>query len=269
LNLAFMLYLFDSPANILNKIKIANHALLIFDFDGTLAPIADSPEMANLPQESRVLLKILALHKHFTVAVVSGRAMGELQSKVSVPDIIYASNHGLVIQGPNLHFIHPVVEKIMPNLSVLTVSLTEMLGAIQGVIIEDKGPTLAVHYRLVEDWKVHQINETVQKLLSADLIQGKLRLVSGKKVLEIMPAVSWDKGKAVRLIIKQYFGRQKGMLPVYAGDDLTDENAFRVIKNYGGIAIYVGDGNTHSIASYFLKSEREINGLMNQLLKRQ
>jgi len=263
-----MLYLFKEWKTIADKIRTASHTMLMFDFDGTLTPIVDTPEIADLSEESRRLLKNLSRHPNFTVAIISGRALKDLQDKVGIPEIIYAGNHGLEIQGPDLAFVHPIKEEVKPVLRIIALALKKTLGAIRGAIIEDKGLTLSVHYRLVDDQEIDEVKDILDSTVGVAAVLGKVRTTSGKMVYEVRPAVPWDKGKAVKLLMKRYGkgGWKSGLLPLYIGDDLTDEDAFKVIENYGGITIYVGEGNNQSAASYYLKSTEEVANLIEELL---
>ena len=264
-----MKYLFDSWETIVSKIKEARHAMLMFDFDGTLTPIVDTPEMAKLYEQTRVLLKSLARSHNFTVAVVSGRAINDLQCKVAVPGIIYAGNHGLEIEGPGMSFVHPIIDEIKPVLRVIGLVLKKTLGTMRGVVVEDKGLTLSVHYRLVDDEKAYEVKSIVENTVGVAEVLGKVRTTPGKKVHEVRPNVPWDKGKAIKYIMKRYGkgGRKSGLLPIYLGDDLTDEDAFSVVESYGGIAVYVGGENNLSIASYYLNSSGEVDELIKELLR--
>ena len=99
---------------------------------------------------------------------------------------------------------------------------------------------------------------------------GQAKITSGKKVYEVRPAVTWDKGKAIKLLMKKYGkgGRKSGLLPMYFGDDLTDEDGFRVIESYGiGISVFVGEESQHSTARYFLKSPAEVATFLGMLLE--
>ena len=264
-----MQYLFDAWQIIVDKIRTASHTLFMFDFDGTLTPIVDTPEMAELHEESRELLKSLARCSNSTVAIISGRAINDLQSKIGIPGIIYAGNHGLEIQGPDLAFVHPITEEVGPVVRMVALLLKKALGAIRGAIVEDKGLTLSVHYRLVDDQEVDEVKDILDSTVGLAAVLGKVRTSSGKMVHEIRPAVPWNKGKAVKLLMKRYGkgGWQSGLLPIYVGDDLTDEDAFQVIENYGGVTVYVGGENHQSSASYYLKSTGEVANLIKELLR--
>ncbi len=263
-----MKYLFGSWENIVKRIREASHILLVFDFDGTLTPIVDTPEMAILKEQTRKLLKSLTRNRKFTLAIISGRSITDLQSKVAVPSIIYAGNHGLEIEGLGLNFAHPITDEIRPIMRLIGLVLKKALGGIRGVIVEDKGITLSVHHRLVDGEKTEKVEDIVENTLGVATALGKVRTTAGKKVHEVRPNVSWDKGKAVKYIMKRYGrgGRRSGILPIYLGDDLTDEDAFRVVESYGGVAVYVGGENNRSIASYYLNSSDEVEQMIKELL---
>jgi len=252
------------------RLRDAGHILLLIDYDGTLTPIVDRPELANLPEDTRQLLQALARQQRLTLAVISGRALADLKNKVSVGGIIYAGNHGLEIEGSGVSFINPLAEEIRPVLSLVYQLLSQALGAIRGVIVEDKGLTLSVHYRLVEEDKIEEVKSIFERIVSSAKASGEIRITSGKKVYEIRPAASWDKGKAIKLLMKRYGkgGRKSRLLPIYLGDDLTDEDAFKVIEKYGnGISVFVGDDKQDTVARYFLKSPAEVAKFLGLLLE--
>ena len=263
-----MQYLLDAWEYISNRIKNARQTLIVFDFDGTLTPIMDTPEMVKLSEDMKELLKNLAKHRGFTVAIVSGRAINDIRNKVAISEVIYAGNHGLEIVGPNMSFVHPIAEEIRPILRILGIILKKTLGAFKGTAVEDKGVTLTVHYRLADEDQLDYIKSMVNNTVGPAKVLGKVRTSTGKKVIEVRPAVPWDKGKAVKFIMKRKArgGRESGLLPIYIGDDLSDEDAFKVIERYGGIAVYVGHEYTHSIANYFLRSTSEVEDFIRKLL---
>ena len=130
----------------------------------------------------------------------------------------------------------------MPILRIVHYVLSRALGTIRGVFVENKGLSLSIHYRLAEERRAREVENIVEKVVSSAGAVGKTRVTSGKKVYEVRPAVTWDKGKAISLLMNRYgkVGRRGGLLPMYFGDDLTDEDGFRVIENYGsGISVFV------------------------------
>ena len=145
-----MQHLFDAWDKVAHRLKSAEHVLLLVDFDGTLTPIVDRPELTVLPAETRGLLRALVRNPRYTVGIVSGRAMADLKDKVNVEGIIYAGNHGLEIEGFGSSFLEPVAEEMRPFLQMLYRALSATLRGIKGAFVEDKGLTLSVHYRSVD-----------------------------------------------------------------------------------------------------------------------
>jgi len=252
------------------QLRDARHILLLTDYDGTLTPIVERPELANLPESTRLIFEALAGRYEFTVGVISGRALADLKDKVSVRGIIYAGNHGLEIEGLGISFVHPMAQGLRPILRIMHQVLSRALGQIRGVMVEDKGLSLSVRYRLVEKDKTEEVGNAFERIAGGAQALGKVRITSGKKVYEVRPAVTWDKGRAIKLLMKKYSkgGRKSGLLPIYLGDDLTDEDGFRVIENYGnGLSVFVGEEGQHSAARYFLKSPAEVTEFLEILLE--
>jgi trehalose 6-phosphate phosphatase len=262
-----MQYLFDVWDKVAHRLKSANHVLLLSDFDGTLTPIMDRPELAALPQEIRKLLRTLAKSRRYTIGIVSGRALVDLKSKIGLEGIIYAGNHGLEIEGFGSGFLDPIAEEMRPFLQMLNQALSTTLRGIKGVFVEDKGLTVSVHYRLVDDTEERRVKDAFSRVTDPLHVTGKIRITQGKKVYEIRPPVDWDKGKAIAWLIakcKEVRGKS-GALPIYLGDDLTDEDGFKVIERNNGISIFVGEESFHSIARYFLKSPEEVVQFLKML----
>ncbi|MBI4688551.1 MAG: trehalose-phosphatase [Nitrospirae bacterium] len=265
-----MQYLFSDWDKIASQIKSAKKVLLLFDYDGTLTPIAERPEIAVIPEESRQLLKALSHNGRFIVGVVSGRKLNNIQSKVGVEGIIYVGNHGFEIKGPGLAYSHiinsPETKSMMGNISSM---LNNSLSAIKGAIVEDKGLTVSIHYRLVKSKEIDIVIDIIHRMVETGSLADKVKITYGKKVYEIRPNVHWHKGLAAKLIIERYGRgiRKKEFLPVYAGDDLTDEDAFKVIDDYDGVSVFIGKANASSAARYYLRTCKEVNKFMKELLK--
>jgi trehalose 6-phosphate phosphatase len=114
------------------------------------------------------------------------------------------------------------------------------------------------------------MKQLVENIVRGPLAMGMVKLTTGKKVIEVRPAVNWDKGKAIRLLMKKYGkgGRNSGLLPIYLGDDRTDEDGFRVIEKYGqGITILIGESCAESSARYYLTSPLEVQRFLEILLE--
>ncbi len=259
--------LFDHSLAIASQLKLAGHVLLLSDFDGTLAPIVERPELAVLSERNRNLLRRLAHQPGLTVGIISGRALGDLIGRVGIEGLAYAGNHGLEIKGPGLRFVSPVAEELRPVLNVVHQVLTRTLGTLKGVFVEHKGLSLSVHYRLAEAPR-ERIREAVQRVVGSMPAGDSTVMTEGKKVIEIRPAAGWDKGRAVKLLMKRYGkgGRRSGLVPVYLGDDRTDEDAFRVIAAYGrGITVRVGEPDPTSAARYCVSSPEDVSTFLDMV----
>jgi trehalose 6-phosphate phosphatase len=251
------------------QIQKAKHILLLTDFDGTLAPIAERPELAALPKDTRGLLQALTSKRKFTIGIISGRSLADLKSKVKIDGVIYAGNHGFEIEGPGLRFVNPIADEIKPFFEIIRRILELTSAKIKGVFVEDKGITLSVHYRQADENKARDVKKIVEQAVNGPSSQGLFKMSLGKKVYEVRPAVNWNKGKAVKLLIKKY-GQSvwyNGLFPIYLGDDLTDEDAFRTIEKFGrGMSVFVGECYANSSARYYLRSPDEVYYFLLQLV---
>ena len=264
-----MQHLFQSWQTFSAAVRAAPHLLLLSDYDGTLTPIVGRPEEAILSPEVREKLCALAQKPTSSVGIISGRSLSELKSMVAIEGIYYAGNHGLEIEGPGLKFVSQSAELARATIKDLTRQLSAALDSIAGVIVEDKGLSLSVHYRLVKKSEENLVAETFQQVISPSLNEGKVRVSSGKKVWEVRPPIDWHKGKAVAAITREIKAllKPEQLLTIYLGDDTTDEDAFKVIHRPEGWSIFVGGENLSSSAEYFLNSTTEVEKFLSNLLE--
>ena len=252
-----------------SAIRTASRVLLLSDYDGTLTPIVSRPEEAILSPEVREKLRALAEKPAFSVGVITGRMLSEVKALVGIEGIYYAGNHGLEIEGPGLTFINPQAEEAQAEMKDLTQQFSNKLVNIEGVIVENKGLSLSVHYRLVKKSDEQIVAKVFHQITSPRLQDGRIRISSGKKVWEVRPPIDWHKGKAVETIMKEIktvLGGEVGSV-IYLGDDTTDEDAFKVIHRLQGWSIFVGEENPSSNADYFLNSTSEVETFLSRLLK--
>ncbi len=265
-----MEYLISSWPKIKSMVQAAKRVLFMSDFDGTLTPIVEKPELAVLSAEGREILRRMVQLDKFTVGIISGRALADLKARVDIEGLILAGNHGFEIEGPGWNFISPIAEEIKPLFRILRQLLSMTLGKIKGVLVEDKGLSLSVHYRHAEEGSVGAIEDMVERVVQRPALRGLIKVTPGKKVYEVKPAVNWNKGKAIRLLMKRYGkgGRQSGLLPIFLGDDVTDEDGFQAINRYGnGIAVYVGEPRGDFSAEYYLNSPQEVLLFMANIIE--
>ncbi len=249
--------------------RAVSHILLFSDYDGTLTPIVGRPRDAVLSQEVRDKLSALARQSDFSVGIISGRSLAELRYMAAIEGIYYAGNHGLEIEGPGLNYVSPDAELTRSIIKDLAGQLAAALESITGVIIEDKGLSLSVHYRLVKEEEQDVVAETFKKVTSSLTDAGKIKITTGKMVFEVRPPIDWHKGKAVESIRREIMSLLKleRVLTVYLGDDTTDEDAFKVLHRPEGWSVFVGQENPSSAADYFLNSVAEVEKFLSRLLE--
>lgn len=235
--------------------------LVFLDYDGTLTPIVKKPHLAKMSRSRKDFLRRLARLPWVRLAVISGRQLSDLKQRLKIKGLYYAGNHGFEMSGPGLHLIHPKAKAAKPLLKQIKKALQRDLGRIKGALIEDKGLTLSVHYRLVRASEVNNLEKAFHRLLRPYIRTGKVKVTRGKKVLEIRPNIDWHKGKAVKWFIDKLC-RRKYCLPVYIGDDTTDEDAFKAIGR-NGITIRVGRART--AAQYRIDSIDQVYGFLRLL----
>jgi trehalose 6-phosphate phosphatase len=219
-----------------------NHALFL-DFDGTLVEIAPAPNLVRVPAELPDLLDELADRLCGAIAVVSGRPLDELARMLAPFAGGIAGDHGLERRygGGKVTRCraHPELDRFRPLLAGFATRH-------HGVVLEDKGGSLALHYR-----QKPSLGSICHAFLrrAAQASNGALATVAGKMVVELMPR-SAGKGRAISdfLANPPFHGR----LPVFIGDDTTDEDGFAVVNRLGGVSVHVGGGATiahHNLAT--------------------
>jgi len=236
---------------------------LFLDYDGTLTPIVRRPEDATLAEDMRSLLRQLA--RLCTVAIVSGRDRKNAEEMVQVDNIVYAGSHGFDIQGAGVQLQHQEAQQALPELDQAEEKLRERIESIAGVHVERKRFAIAVHYREVEsDADAQRVEQAVDDIRRA---HSKLRKKGGKKIFELQPDVEWDKGHAVFWLIEALGLDHSGVVVIYIGDDVTDEDAFQALRYCGaGIGIRVAAPTSATHASYFLRDCDEVKQFLESLI---
>ena len=234
--------------------------LLLLDFDGTLVPIARTPHAVVLDKKIKLSLKRLCASISYQVVIISGRSLKDLLSYFKLPRVVYVGNHGLEIKGKELRITHKAkkARKLEALVRLLGQKLKEDLLNIPGLFIEDKNYTLSVHYRNISREYTPFFKQEITRFKKKHE-HWPLIWKEGKKVWEVRPRVRWGKGDMALHLMK----KMPGVLPIVIGDDVTDEDMFKVLKSRG-ITIRVGR-SMKSAAQYFVKSPKEVGVLLQRL----
>ena len=243
----------------------SGHMLIALDFDGTIAPIVPHPDLAQLLPHARPVLEALAQREDTEIAMISGRSLEDLRARIDLNGVYYAGNHGLEIHGPDLDDVVPAAIELTPRVQQIWHALQHEVGTIPGIYLENKQLSLSVHYRKIDDESEQQRVVTIVQRVFNQHSNG-LRLTSGKRVLEVRPDINWHKGKAMLFIIEEIEqARGARMLPIFVGDDTTDEDAFAVIEPPGA-GVLVGPADVATAATTYVRSPDEAVSLLEQLL---
>lgn len=253
-----------------NKVKKALKDRFIFlflDYDGTISPIAGTPYKAVISKETRALLKKLSGHHKYKVAIISGRALKDIKNKIGLKHVIYAGNHGLEIEGPKIDFKYSLTLQHRAIIKDIGKKLKSAVRKFKGVIIENKTICLSLHYRLARREDVPLIKSLFQSAVLPYAAGGKVKISSGKKMLEVRPPVNWNKGSIAMWLLarERVFLKSKSIVPIYIGDDSTDEDAFKALREKG-ITIFVGKPRA-SGAKYYLKNTEEVSKFLETLIE--
>lgn len=233
---------------------------ICLDYDGTLSDIVTDPDAATLVDGAAEALAQLATQ--CPVAILSGRDLADVQDRVGVPGIWYAGSHGFELIGPDGgRHQYDAARAAVGVLADAAVELRDELDQVPGACVEHKRFAVAVHYRNVA---VERVAEVIAAAHRQGVRRG-LRVTGGRKVVELRPDVDWDKGTALAWIGDRipHAGR---LVPIYLGDDLTDEDAFDAVRSSGiGIVVrHDEDGDRPTAASFTLRSPAEVCAFLRQ-----
>lgn len=215
----------DSPAGLAAPLRRnPETTALLFDVDGVLAPIVANADDASVSDETLALLAALR-DRYALVAVVSGRALADLDRMVPVAGLVRSGNHGLEIESSGgMRDVHPAVRPYMATMRAFAATWPEHRLAPHGVWMEDKGATLSLHHREAPDQDAAV--RFLRGEVTASAQDAGLRTRAARMVLEILPPVHLDKGTAVRALITGTAVRSA----MYVGDDHTDADAWRELR---------------------------------------
>ncbi|OIV99412.1 hypothetical protein TanjilG_17222 [Lupinus angustifolius] len=275
---SYFSWLLKYPSALTSFEQITNYAkgkriALFLDYDGTLSPIVDNPDCAFMSDNMRAAVKRVA--EYFPTAIISGRNRDMVYEFVGLTELYYAGSHGMDIMCPvkstnkqkqdkEVNLFQPAAE-FLPMIDEVFRSLVETTKDIKGAKVENNKFCASVHYRNVDEKNWDLVGQCVH-----DVLKGypRLRLTHGRKVLEVRPVINWDKGKAVTFILESLgLANCDDVLPIYIGDDRTDEDAFKVLREGNkGYGILVSSAPKQSNANYSLRDPSEVMEFLKSLV---
>ncbi|GAB4848673.1 hypothetical protein Ancab_003385 [Ancistrocladus abbreviatus] len=247
--------------------------VMFLDYDGTLSPIVDDPDRAFMSDDMRKAVRKVA--RYFPTAIVSGRCRDKVFDFVRLAELYYAGSHGMDIKGPakgseymkdSQAVLFQPASEFLPMIDEVYKALLEKTKFILGAKVENNKFCISVHFRCVDEKKWSELANEVRLVMKE---YPKLRLSQGRKVLEIRPTIKWDKGKALEFLLESLgFSNSSDVFPVYIGDDRTDEDAFKVLRDRGqGFGILVSKIPKQTNASYHLQEPSEVMGFLQRLVR--
>ncbi|KAH7652734.1 HAD-superfamily hydrolase subfamily IIB protein [Dioscorea alata] len=264
------LELFDE----ITRMSKGKRIVMFLDYDGTLSPIVDDPDLAFMSDAMRTAVRNVA--RCFPTAIVTGRRLDKVYEFVRLAELYYAGSHGMDIKGPvkgprhaktkTKAVLFQPASEFLPMINEVYKALLVKTRSIPGVKVENNKFCASVHFRCVDEKRWSALAEQVRSVLKE---YPKLRLTQGRKVLEIRPTIKWDKGKALEFLLESLgFADNEEVFPVYIGDDRTDEDAFKVLRDRGqGFGILVSKYPKETNASYSLQEPSEVMNFLHRLVE--
>ncbi len=237
--------------------------LLFLDFDGTLSPIVEDRHAAAIDPKIKDSLKKL-VNVIPLLAVISGRDLRDVREKVGIDGIYYMGSHGFETSGPaELESQQPEALKVMHQLDKAEQLADEALQDKPGIEVERKRFAIAIHFRKAGQEAGKLVRETVSRIVRNN---ESLQQTTGKMIEEIRPNIEWDKGKALLWLCEELEFDLEDNYPMYLGDDITDEDAYREIRDLGA-GVQVGEHGQETLAKFSLDSIDQVAEFLEWLYK--
>src|SRR3989338_4595201 len=245
-------------SSIARRIKRAGSAVVMLDFDGTLVAIVSKPDKAKMSAGMRRALSLCA--RRMPVAIVTGRALADARARIRLGNVSIAGNHGMewFIAGKRKRI--SVSPAMMRALRAARRELMSLEKRYKGVYVEDKKLSISVHFRRA---RAHpRAVEREVRRIARNASAKRLRVIGGILVLNILPKAGWDKGRAAAMMASR-IKSSKNAIPIFIGDDETDEDAFRALRR--GITIRVkNEKNTETAARYTLNNVESVRRFLDR-----
>jgi len=240
---------------------------ILSDIDGTLAPIVPNPEDARISARARDALLAL-IDEGVAVGFVTGRALEKARNIVDIPGAYFAGNHGLNIAADG---IVEAPEELRPYVGWAQQVIRDACDLnILGVIVEDKGPVVAFHYRMAEEEDAARA--AIESAIASSPSARNFRVQQGRKVIELRPPIAIDKGTAVEVLAMQMAA--KSVLTM--GDDATDLDMFRGVRDLRergvpGASVSVWSYEVQPVVlestDYFVRGVEGVEWLLEEIVK--
>ncbi|MDZ7842512.1 MAG: trehalose-phosphatase [Gammaproteobacteria bacterium] len=255
------------PRELANTLKdrLGDRRLVVFlDYDGTLSQIVQHPAYAVLDEPTRrVLAGVAAVHP---VYVISGRDLDDVRERVAVEGIYCVGSHGFQMPEAAPGIDPLALEEAAYELRSAADELEQWLDYIDGVVIERKRYSFALHYRMVDRDDLKQIHAA-----AADVLEryGSVTSKRGKQVIEFIPDIPWDKGLCLQALMARLDDSDdaRPLFPMYIGDDVTDEDAFRVLDPATGMSVVVAEDERDSAAEFRLSGVPAVRAFLEELIR--
>jgi len=248
-----------SPAMRLNRLKpdeLRRRLALFLDIDGTLIDLAATPQSVVVPDTLMIVLRTLELQLDGALALVTGRSLTDVDRLFSTHRFVVGAQHGGEMRGPARQ---PRQELIfVAALNRLRPRIETILPSWKGLLLEDKGRSIAIHYRQ-NPGVAYELKATLHRLIATEA--DALELLEGKFVFEIKPK-NFDKGDVVRALM--LVAPFRGRVPIFIGDDETDRAGMVASRAHSGCAIRVGD-KRDLLADGFLPSPAATRAWLREL----
>jgi alpha,alpha-trehalase len=233
---------------------------VFLDYDGTLTPIVARPELATLAPEMHAALASLA--RTCPVGIISGRDLDDVRSMVAVEHLWFSGSHGLDLLSPDGERSEAEqADALRPALDAAEQHLVRAVGVVPGAWVERKRFAIAVHFRQSPAAYEPQLIEIVTDTAAS---HPGLRTSGGKKIVELRPDIEWDKGRALGWILERADLQRDDVLPVYVGDDVTDEDAFLAVRSRG-LGVVVATDDRQTAAHNRLRDPEEVEQFLELL----
>ncbi|BBX73072.1 trehalose-phosphatase [Mycobacterium shinjukuense] len=249
----------------LKELVTARRPAVFLDFDGTLSDIVEHPGSAVLVDGAADAVRALAAQ--CPVAVISGRDLADVRARVDVDGLWFAGSHGFELVAPDgSHHQNAAAAAAIDALALAANRLAAELTDFPGTVVEHKRFAVAVHYRGVDPDHVDAVIAATRRLGRS----AGLRATTGRQVIELRPNIAWDKGRTLHWMIdhmSRSAGAAETVLPIYIGDDITDEDAFDAVR-FDGVGIVVRHDENRdrpSAASFSLENPSAVRDFIQRL----